>query len=161
MNREKWWKSDATLKVRASVGSTGSVNFSADQALTKYEYRSDYEYNGFYGAQLMGYGNSSLKWQNTIQNNIGADLTMWQNLVVLNIDAYIKETQNLLLPIDVAPSTGFSRYIENLGSMENKGMDMRLRFNVLRGKNPVHWNFSLGLATNQNKIKNYPTPWKP
>lgn len=153
VNREKWWKSDATLKVRASVGSTGSVNFSADQALTKYEYRSDFEYNGFYGAQLMGYGNSSLKWQNTIQNNIGADLTMWQNLVVLNIDAYIKETQNLLLPIDVAPSTGFSRYIENLGSMENKGMDMRLRFNVLRGKNPVHWNFSLGLATNQNKIK--------
>ncbi|WP_164108712.1 MULTISPECIES: SusC/RagA family TonB-linked outer membrane protein [Sphingobacterium] len=154
MDREKWWNSDATLKLRASIGSTGSVNFSADQALTKYFYDADYEYNGYYGAQLLGYGNSSLKWQNTVQNNIGADLVMLKNLVVLNIDAYVKNTQNLLLPIDVAPSTGFSSYTENLGSMENRGMDLRLRFNVLRGsENPVNWNFTLGAATNKNKIK--------
>ncbi|MDR2270063.1 MAG: SusC/RagA family TonB-linked outer membrane protein [Sphingobacterium sp.] len=152
-DREKWWNSDATLKVRASVGSTGSVNFSADQALTKYGYDPLYEYNGYYGARLLGYGNPALKWQNTLQNNIGADLTMFKNLLVLNIDAYIKQTQNLLLPIDIAPSTGFLSYTENLGSMENKGMDMRLRFNVLRGKKSVNWNFTLGAATNKNKIK--------
>lgn len=154
VDREGWWKSDLTLKLRASVGSTGSVNFSADQAITKYNYNSEYEYNGYYGAQLLGYGNPALKWQNTIQNNIGADLTMFNNLLVWNIDAYIKQTQNLLLPIDVAPSTGFSSYTENMGSMENRGMDMRLRFNVLRGQNnSLNWNFTLGAATNKNKIK--------
>lgn len=154
VDRENWWESDGTLKLRASIGSTGSVNFSADQAITKYHYDSDYEYNGYYGAQLLGYGNSALKWQNTVQTNIGADVTMLKNLIVLNIDGYIKNTQNLLLPIDVAPSTGFSSYTENLGSMENIGMDMRLRFNVLRGAdNPVNWNFTLGAATNKNKIK--------
>lgn len=152
MDREKWWTSDARLKVRGSVGSTGSVNFSADQALTKYDYKPEYEYNGYYGAVLAGYGNPALKWQNTVQTNIGADLTMLKNFVVLNIDAYLKQTQNLLLPIDVAPSTGFSSYTENLGSMENKGMDLRLRFNVLKGDNPVNWNFTLGAATNKNKI---------
>lgn len=154
VDREKWWNSDATLKIRGSVGSTGTVNFSADQALTKYHYDASYEYNGYYGARLLGYGNPALKWQSTLQNNIGADLSVFKNLMVLNIDAYIKETQNLLLPIDIAPSTGFSSYTENLGSMENKGMDMRLRFNVLRGNNPVNWNFTLGAATNRNKIKN-------
>lgn len=152
VNREQWWTSDATLKVRGSVGSTGSVNFSADQAMTKYNYKPEYEYNGYYGARLAGYGNPALKWQNTVQTNIGADLTLFKNLMVLNIDAYLKQTQNLLLPIDVAPSTGFSSYTENLGSMENKGMDMRLRFNVLRGDNPVQWNFTIGAATNKNKI---------
>lgn len=153
VNREKWWKGDSSLKFRGSVGSTGTVNFSADQALTKYNYSPAYEYNGYYGAQLAGYGNPALKWQNTVQTNIGADLAMLKNLVVLNIDAYVKNTQNLLLPIDVAPSTGFSSYTENLGSMENKGMDMRLRFNVLHGDNPVNWNFTIGAATNKNKIK--------
>ncbi|MFD2553514.1 SusC/RagA family TonB-linked outer membrane protein [Sphingobacterium tabacisoli] len=152
VDREAWWKSDGTLKIRGSVGSTGSVNFSADQALTKYSYNADYEYNGFYGAQLLGYGNPALKWQNTLQTNLGADWTMFRNLLVLNVDAYIKQTQNLLLPIDVAPSTGFTSYTENLGAMENKGMDMRLRFNVLRGNSPVTWNFTLGAATNKNKI---------
>ena len=152
VDREKWWDSDATLKIRGSVGSTGSVNFSADQALTKYSYDAAYEYNGYYGARLLGYGNPALKWQSTLQNNIGADLSMFKNLLVLNIDAYLKKTQNLLLPIDVAPSTGFSSYTENLGSMENKGMDLRLRFNVLRGNSPLQWNFTLGAATNKNKI---------
>src|SRR5690606_11058180 len=98
MDREQWWNSAATLKLRASTGSTGSVNFSADQVLTKYHYNADYEYNGYYGAQLLGYGNPTLKWQNTVQNNVGADLTLLDNLLVLNLDAYIKQTQNLLLP---------------------------------------------------------------
>ncbi|HBZ24738.1 MAG TPA: hypothetical protein DEO54_00680 [Rikenellaceae bacterium] len=155
IDREKWWNSDATLKLRASVGSTGSVNFSADQAITKYQYNSSYEYNGVYGAQLLGYGNPALRWQNTIQNNIGFDLNMWKNIVVLNMDAYIKQTQNLLLPIDVAPSTGFSSYTENLGSMENKGLDMRLRFNIIRNYNDgLNWNVTIGASSNKNKIKN-------
>ena len=155
VNREKWWNSDATLKVRATTGSTGSVNFSADQAITKYQYNSMYEYNGVYGAQLLGYGNPALKWQNTIQNNIGIDLTMLNNFIVLNIDGYIKQTQNLLLPIDVAASTGFVSYTENLGSMENKGADMRMRLNLIRNnKEGLNWNVTLGVATNKNKIKN-------
>lgn len=154
VNREKWWNYEGTLKLRASTGSTGSVNFSADQAITKYQYNSAYEYNGVYGAQVIGYGNPALKWQNTIQNNIGLDLTTLHNLLVLNVDAYVKQTQNLLLPIDVAPSTGFLSYTENLGSMENKGMDMRLRVNAIRPrKDGLSWNFTLGVATNKNKIK--------
>lgn len=155
VNREKWWNSRATMKVRASIGSTGSVNFSADQAITKYQYNSEYEYNGLYGAQLLGYGNPSLRWQNTIQNNIGLDLTAWDNKVVLNVDAYIKQTQNLLLPIDVAPSTGFSSYTENLGSMENKGIDVRMRFNIIKNSNDgFNWNVTVGASSNKNKIKN-------
>ncbi len=155
VNKEKWWNNDGTLKVRASTGSTGSVNFSADQAITKYQYNSAYEYNDVYGAQLLGYGNPALKWQNTIQNNIGLDLTLWRNTVVLNIDGYIKNTQNLLLPIDVAPSTGFLSYTENLGSMENRGVDMRMRFNIIQGMNDgLSWNVTVGAATNRNKIKN-------
>ena len=155
VDRESWWSNEGTLKVRASTGSTGSVNFSADQAITKYHYNSQYEYNGYYGAQLLGYGNPALKWQNTIQNNIGIDLSLWKNFIVLNADAYIKQTQNLLLPIDVAPSTGFSSYTENLGSMENKGIDVRLRFNIIQNsKKDLSWNVTLGAATNNNKIKN-------
>lgn len=155
VNKESWWKGDATLKLRSSVGSTGSVNFSADQAITKYRYSADYEYNGVYGAQLLGYGNPALRWQNTLQYNVGLDLTMWKNIVVFNIDAYIKQTQNLLLPIDVAPSTGFSSYTENLGSMENKGLDMRLRFNIIRDiKRDLNWNVTFALSHNKNKIKN-------
>lgn len=154
INKEEWWTSEvSTMKLRASVGSTGTVNFSADQAITKYKYNADNEYNGIYGATLMGYGNPALKWQNTLQYNLGLDLTVWRNIIVLNVDAYLKQTQNLLLPIDVAPSTGFLKYTENMGSMENKGLDFRLRFNIINNrKQDLNWNVTLAGFHNQNKI---------
>ena len=37
------------------------------------------------------------------------------NLVVFNGDFYIKNTRSLLLPVTVAPSTGFIDYVENIG----------------------------------------------
>ncbi len=155
LDREKWWKGDGYMKLRGSVGSMGSVNFSASQAITQYYYSSDYEYNGYYGAILSGYGNPALRWQNTLQYNLGLDMSILTNLITLNVDAYIKETQNLLLPIDVAPSTGFSSYTENMGSVENKGIDARLRFNLIQDNTrDLFWNVTLAVSSNKNKIKN-------
>lgn len=157
INKESWWSGSegTTMKLRASVGSTGTTNFSADQAMTKYEYTSASEYNGTYGAVLMGYGNPALKWQNTLQYNVGFDMSIWKNIIVLNLDAYLKQTQNLLLPIDVAPSTGFYSYTENMGSMDNKGVDVRLRFNLINNrKQDLIWNVTLAASHNTNVIKN-------
>ena len=63
------------MKLRASVGSTGSTNFSADQALTRFTYNSDNEYNGIYGAVVNAYGNPALKWQNVLKYNVGLDMS--------------------------------------------------------------------------------------
>ena len=93
------------MKLRASVGSTGSTNFSADQALTRFTYNSDNEYNGIYGAVVNAYGNPALKWQNVLKYNVGLDMSVWRNIITLNFDAYLERTENLLLNIDVAPST--------------------------------------------------------
>ena len=53
---------------------------------------------------------------------------------MVNFDAYLKRTQNLLLNVDVAPSTGFSSYKENMGSIDNKGFEARLRFNLINDR---------------------------
>lgn len=71
VNREKFWTGTGSMKIRASVGSVGSSKFSADQALTRFVYNSDGEYNGIYGAELLQYGNTALKWQNTLKYNLG------------------------------------------------------------------------------------------
>ena len=61
--------------------------------------------------------------QNTLQYNAGIETSVWRNIIVVNFDAYLKRTQNLLLNVDVAPSTGFSSYKENMGSIDNKGFE--------------------------------------
>lgn len=154
LHKESFWAGSGYMKIRASVGSTGSVNFSADQAITKYAYNSGSGYNGVYGAQLIGYGNPSLKWQNTLQYNAGLDMSVWRNILVLNVDAYLKRTENLLLDIDVAPSTGFGSYRENMGSMDNKGVDVRLRANLIsNSQQNLFWSVTAGLSHNTNVIR--------
>ncbi|MBC9914401.1 SusC/RagA family TonB-linked outer membrane protein [Chitinophaga varians] len=155
VNKERFWGHNTnTLKIRASAGSTGTVNFSSSQALTAYRYSQNSEYNGSLGARLMGFGNSSLRWQNTLSYNVGGDLTLFRNFLQINVDGYIKLTDNLLLPIDVAPSTGFTSYVENMGQMKNSGVDVRVRMNLIRdAKRNFNWSVTLAAISNQNKIQ--------
>ena len=163
VHKETFWSGDekSSLKLRASVGSTGTTNFTSDQALTQYLYQSTSEYNGIYGAVLSAYGNPSLKWQNTLQYNAGVEASVWRNMIVVNFDAYLKRTQNLLLDIDVAPSTGFSSYKENMGSIDNKGFEARLRFNLINDRSrDMTWNVTIAAAHNKNEIRKLSTAMK-
>lgn len=154
VNREKFWKGNGYMKLRASAGSTGSTNFSADQALTRFVYSNNSEYNGVYGAVLNAFGNPKLKWQNVMKYNLGLDMSILKNIITLNLDAYLERTENLLLNIDVAPSTGFTSYTENMGSMDNKGYEARLRFNIINDyKHDLNWNVTLSTSHETNKIR--------
>ena len=154
VNHEGFWQGGGFMKIRASVGSTGSTNFSADQALTRFIYSSDSEYNGINGAVINAYGNPALKWQNVMKYNLGLDMAVWKNIVALNLDVYLERTENLLLNIDVAPSTGFTSYTENMGSMDNKGAEARLRFNLINNTaNELNWSVTLSTSYEKNKIR--------
>ena len=154
VNREKFWTGIGSMKIRASVGSVGASRLNADQALTRFIYNSDGEYNGIYGAELSKYGNTALKWQNTLKYNIGVDMTVWKNIITLNFDAYLERTENLLMDVDVAPSTGFTSYKENMGSLDNKGIEARLRLNLLRGDTKGwNWNVTLSASHERDKIR--------
>lgn len=154
LNNESWWDGTGYMKLRASVGSTGSTNFSADQAITRFVYSNDSEYNGIYGAVVNAYGNPALKWQNVLKYNVGLDMNVWKNIITLNFDAYLERTENLLLNIDVAPSSGFTSYTENMGSMDNMGIEARLRLNLINDyANDLNWNVTLSMAHERNEIR--------
>lgn len=155
VHKEAFWSGDekSSLKLRASVGSTGTTNFSSTQALTTYNYDFSKIYNGVFGVSLAGYGNPELKWQNTISYNVGVDMTLLKGLVTFNGDFYIKNTENLLLPLTVAPSTGFSSYVENIGKLRNTGIEGRLRLNLIRDtQRDLRWNVTLSAFHNKSKI---------
>lgn len=155
VHNESFWgdKDKYTLKIRGSVGNSGSVNFSSDQALTVYYYNFGNEYNGVYGAGLAGYGNPNLKWQNTKSYNAGVDLTLFRNRIQLFFDIYSKTTDNLLLSVDVAPSSGFSAYTENVGKSRNNGWEGRLRVMWIDNKSSkINWSTTFAMFHNTNKI---------
>lgn len=117
------------LKLRYSVGSTGSQTFPSYQGLTTFQYFTSGEYDGNIGSYLLGYGNSNLAWQQTLKHNIGADLTLFSKF---NITAnyFVEITKGSFASITTAASTGFTMYTDNMGNVENRGWEVNINANL-------------------------------
>lgn len=146
---EKWLNQ---LKLRTSMGYTGTQNFSPYQARARYSYLST-AYDGQLGAQLMGLPNNALRWQRNMDYTIGVDFSAWQS-IMLKFDYYISTTDDLLSDITAPPSLGFATYKENLGKIENKGIDVSLSVTPWRNNKKRGWlTLTASALHNTNKIK--------
>ena len=66
-----------------------------------------------------------------------------------------------MLPLTVAPSTGFSSYVENIGKLRNTGIEGRLRLNLIRDtQRDLRWNVTLSAFHNKSKITKLSNQWK-
>ncbi|NMC37973.1 MAG: TonB-dependent receptor [Bacteroidales bacterium] len=142
------------LKLRVSYGVTGNQAISPYGSLARLASWYRYGYNN--GANLnIGFGlsdieNPNLKWESTGQTNIGIDLSLFDGRLTSTIDVYRKVTKDLLMPRQLPDYVGVSRVIDNIGSIENKGIE------ILIGGDPIvgnfRWNTSVNFTLNRNKV---------
>lgn len=155
IHNEKWFGEDSfvkMLKLRYSIGYTGTQNFNPYQARAKYLY-SGYFYDGRMGATLMGLPNTSLKWQKVMDQNLGLDVAFGQWLT-LRAEYYIQNTNNMLTDITLPGSTGFQTYKENMGEMQNRGFELALGVTPWRDNQNRGWlTFTATATRNKNEIK--------
>lgn len=156
IHREKFfhkiapWVSE--FKLRASYGVTGSANFSPEVARTTMRFSTSSLYYGVLPATFIQYGNPNLTWQQNKQLNMGVDFALAHRRLNFRYDHYRSVTNGLLLPVDVAPSLGFTSYTENFGEIENVGDELSLDAIVVRSKD-LDLGFHLSVAHNRNKIR--------
>lgn len=147
------WEWLTQLKLRASTGYTGSQNFSSYQALATFSYYQSQAYDNWVGSYLLSLPNDELKWQKTMDYNVGFDLNMWGRLSA-RFDYYLQKTEDQLLDLTIPPSMGFTTYKENLGSTENKGLELKLNAQVLAdSKKDRYLSVFFSIASNSNKIR--------
>lgn len=139
------------LKLRFSVGTSGSQHFNAYQAIQTYRYFLDDKYYAWNGSSLIAMGNPDLKWQQKRDYNIGLDVKLWDNRITIGGDFYIAKTNDLISTLTLPAANGFTTYIENIGSLKNTGYELRLSAYVLR-KDQMSWSVSLAGIHNKNKI---------
>ena len=139
------------LKIRGSIGTTGKASFQPYQSQTMFEYIQDGWYATGIGATLMALGNPNLKWETTTAYDLGLDFGMWEDRLTVTFGYYLKKTKNLLSSVTLPTSLGFIDYKENLGQMENEGVELALRSFVYKSND---WNVSLfvNMAHNKNRI---------
>lgn len=165
VHNEKFFKSTkvSMLKLRYLYGVTGNQEFSAYQAQTMFQFNTDRLYNSSVTAELMGYGNPDLEWQNQYQSNFGVDFGYAKDRIRVQFNYYLKKTQGLLTTITVAPSLGFpsDKYTANLGEIQNKGLEVNLNAVIIRDmEKELEWSVMFQAANNKNKIRKISTALK-
>ena len=142
------------FKLRASYGSSGSINLPAYQSQTRYTFGTDNIYNGNLGAEIIGLGNRNLSWQDVRTLNVGADVILFNESLDLKLDHYRSITNNTVTSISLASSTGFTSYAENLGKIQNTGYEIGARYKLLnRPTEGILWSVNASAFSNKNILK--------
>lgn len=136
------------LKLRYSFGQAG--NDQIGNTLYAQLYGASRIYgngSGIFPSQL---GNPDLTWENREEHNLGLDISFLKNRISLTADAYIRTNKDLLLSRPLYATTGFTSIQQNLGTMENRGLELLLSVTPFDGK--LKWTSSFNIAFQKNKV---------
>jgi TonB-dependent starch-binding outer membrane protein SusC len=135
------------LKIRTSYGLTGNAGIGNFQHLGLYGVDPYNAQPGFIPSQIP---NPDLGWESTRQVDFGIDFGFIKNRITGEIDYYVKKTKDLLLNVPVPGTSGFSVQTQNLGSVENKGIEFVLNTKNITGQ--FNWSTSLNFSYNKNEV---------
>ena len=117
----------STLKLRASYGETGNSAISSYQSLAGLgNYSVIFNDTRATGIGIGRLPNSCLKWEKTGQTDFGVELGLFKDRISLEVDLYNKKTTNMLLAAPVPTTSGYSTVTKNIGSMQNRGIEITL-----------------------------------
>jgi TonB-linked SusC/RagA family outer membrane protein len=143
------------LSLRASYGVNGNP---PDKNYLQYSNYSTYSYLVFNerGVYPINMELLNLKWEKTIQRDLGFNLILFNERVNIDMDFYLKKTKDQIDKDRAIPSiSGFDKITMNIGTTDNKGWELSVFSNIIRKENfSVDFNFNI--ARNRNIIRSRP-----
>ncbi|MDD6151030.1 MAG: SusC/RagA family TonB-linked outer membrane protein [Bacteroidales bacterium] len=142
----------STLKVKATYGQVGKVNFPVYSARSSYVSTSNTEwYLTGMGYMMQYFGNNELSWEKTNSIDAGIEFGMFKDRMMLKATYYNKVTQDMITSVTLPSSSGFTSYMANMGKVRNEGVELDLRYNIYHSRD---WDVTsfFSLSHNQNTI---------
>lgn len=146
-----FWKSDKwnLLKLRIAYGESGNLT-----GIGPYARFNTYLSSPYVGrtatTSLTTLANEQVKPERQQELEFGTDLGFMNNRIGLSFNYYIKKVKDLLINRLIAPTTGYSSLLDNIGSLENKGFEVVLNAAPYSSKN-FRWNITGIFNRNRNK----------
>lgn len=140
------------LKLRFSYGETGNQAVGVGQTQTTAG-TTLYPFGGAaqVGTYLGTMGNANLNWETTTSANIGIDFGFFENRLGGTIEAYRSKTRDILIQRSIPSITGSSSVWDNLGEMQNTGLEVTLNTVPVRNDN-FRWEMDLNFSTFKNEL---------
>lgn len=122
------------MKLRASWGKNGNDNIGdfAYTTLTTTGATSNYYFGTsntmYYGSKANQLANPDLKWEESVQTDIGLDFGLLNSSLTFAIDYYLKRTNGMIIEMPIPSYVGESKPLGNVGKMDNSGVEMELGY---------------------------------
>lgn len=139
------------LKLRGGWAEIGSATSAYRNSV--YYYASDNSFNGV--SQMYKsttYPNTGLKPESIKTWEVGLDVRFFDDRLHADVAYYHKSTQDQIMSVSVSNVVGFSSKLINAGEIENKGIELQLRGDILRNRNGLNWTSTLNFAKDKSKI---------
>ncbi|MBD2770304.1 SusC/RagA family TonB-linked outer membrane protein [Hymenobacter sp. BT664] len=154
------WKNAAfatafnSLKLRTSYGEAGNLT-----GIGAYDRIYQYSPVGFLGRNTIvpnaQFANPEVKPERMSELEGGADLGFFNDRINLGVTAYYQKVNDLVVRRNIAPTTGGSSIVNNVGTMENRGLELSL--GAVPVKTPdFTWDVSFIYNRNRNKVLSLP-----
>jgi iron complex outermembrane receptor protein len=156
LSREKFLQSNAIsdLKLRVSYGVTGNQEIGNLNSITTLGATTQgYIVGGTRITTVLPqqYANPNLKWEQTAQFDAGVDFSLFAGRLRGTVDYYKKKTTDLLLRIPVPSPTAVSTQLANVGSVQNKGVEISLTGGIIQ-KRDFTWESNFNISFNRSKV---------
>ena len=140
------------LKLRASLGRTGTDNLPAFSFLAYYTSlgRGSF-YDGINGIQVTNLPNPVIKWETTDQLDLGLEFGLFDGRVNGEIVYFEKNTSDLILFTPVPSETGFQDFNANIADVSNNGIEFTLGADIIKTKD-FNWNSSFNISFVKNNV---------
>ncbi|MBP1225429.1 SusC/RagA family TonB-linked outer membrane protein [Flavobacterium sp. 1355] len=144
----------STLKLRASIGTTGN------DALDNYQYSptltDNYTYPINGGAAIGitpgGVPNPDLKWESKKDRNIGLDFGLFEEAFTGSIEYFNNKSSDILFRVPLAASIGApgGTQFQNIADVKVSGFELTLGYNDRKGD--FTWSATANLGTSKNEV---------
>ncbi len=95
--------------------------------------------------------NANLKPIITSEAELGMEIRFFNDRIGLDASVYDKKTDGQIFNVPIAPSSGYTSLVQNLGLVDNKGIELSLNVKPVVSKN-VTWSLNYNFTTNKNKV---------
>jgi TonB-dependent starch-binding outer membrane protein SusC len=147
----------STLRLRASYGQTGNdqIGNFASRSLYGNPGVGAGQYNQSASIGYTNLGNPNIRWERNQTINLGLDYGFLSNRITGSFEVYQRRSLDLLLPRPVTLMNGVESYVENIGELEIKGVELGLNVEVVRPKitDGFRWNMNFNFSFAYNNVK--------
>ncbi len=150
------------LKLKFSYGTQGNDALMYEDGgvlVQNYQpYQDQFEVknsNDDFAIELVYKGNKDITWETSHNFNAGLDFTLLNGFLDGSFEFFNRKVEDMLYYIPVPSSAGYDEYPDNIGSMQNRGVEFNITANIVKSS-VLNWAVYFNGTHYKNEILSLP-----